>query len=113
MRSRLALPFLLAATLGSCFAGPHQLGRSVDDWDHSLYVQSPWLDASLWFVPVFPVTKLVAMVSDFFVTDAVAFWFGDAWDCAGTGYEWLPVEPTDGYVESLLRPRARWISVWR
>ena len=113
MRTRHALPFLLAATLGSCFSGPHQLGRTVEDWDHQLYVDSPWLNAGLWVIPVIPVTKLLAWTGDFLVTDAVEFWCGDAWDCAGTSYEWLNVEATDGYVESLLRPRSRWLPVWR
>ena len=108
MRSRLALPLLLAATMPCCLAGPHQLQRTVDDWDHQLYVQNAWLDAGLWVIPVVPVTKLLALVGDFLLTDAVTFWLDDAWDEAGTGYQWLPVEATNGYVESLLRPRSGW-----
>ena len=108
MRSRLALPFLFAATLSSCLAGPHQLRRTVDDWDHRLYVQSPWLDAGLWVIPVVPITWVLAAAGDFLVTDAVAFWLDDAWDCAGTGFRHLPVDAPGGQVESLLRERSRW-----
>jgi len=108
MRTRLALPLLFAATLSSCLAGPHQLRRTVDDWDHRLYVQSPWLDAGLWVVPVMPVAWVVAAVGDFLVADAAAFWLDDAWDGAGTGYRFLAVEAPDGHVDSLLRERSGW-----
>jgi len=90
-----AAAILVAATLScgltSCFAGPHQLRRSVDDWDHKLYVNSPWIDAVLWVVPVFELANWVAWVGDFIVTDGYTFWFKDAWDGKGTGYEHLKV----------------------
>jgi hypothetical protein len=102
---------LLAATLASCVAGPHQLRRTVDDWDHRLYVNSPWFDAALWIVPVIPVGHALAFVGDFLLLDAYAFWFHDAWDGAGTGFEHVPVQATDGRVGSLLLDRAGWTRV--
>jgi hypothetical protein len=88
--------------------GPHQLRRTVDDWDHALYVNSPWACAALWLVPVIPVGEVLARVGDFLVTDPWCFWFGDAWDGAGTGYRHAPVQATDGSVGSLLLPREDW-----
>lgn len=102
---------LLALPFAACAAGPHQVRRSVDDWDHNLYVNSPWLDAALWVVPVIPVATVGAFVIDFCVTDAWAFWFGDAWDGAGTGYQHLFVEPTDGRVGSLMMDRSGWTKI--
>ncbi|HLQ36919.1 MAG TPA: hypothetical protein VK348_03900 [Planctomycetota bacterium] len=106
---------LVAATLScgltSCFAGPHQLRRSVDDWDHKLYVNSPWIDAVLWVVPVFELANWVAWVGDFIVTDGYTFWFKDAWDGKGTGYEHLKVEATDGKMSSLLMDGSSWLKV--
>ncbi|MEO6596788.1 MAG: hypothetical protein ABIP94_18735 [Planctomycetota bacterium] len=102
---------LLTASLGSCAAGPHQLRRSLDDWDHKLYVNSPWFDALLWVVPVMPVGFVFALALDFCITDAYAFWFDDAWDGAGTGFEHLFVEATDGRVESLFMDRSGWTRV--
>ena len=107
-RSLLVLFLIAATTLPSCAAGPHQLRRTVDDWDHNLYVNSPWLNAALWIVPVIPVCHLGAFTFDFFIGDAYAFWFGDAWDGNGTGFEHLPVESPDGRVESLMIERSGW-----
>jgi len=92
----------------SCAAGPHQLRRTVDDWDHNLYVNSPWWNAALYIVPVIPVCHIGAFTFDFFVGDAYAFWFGDAWDGEGTGFEHLPVEAPDGKVQSLMIDRSGW-----
>ena len=114
MRSRssaLLGTLLLAAISGSCAAGPHQLRRSLDDWDHKLYVNSPWFDALLWVVPVMPLGYVCAIALDFCITDAWAFWFDDAWDGAGTGFEHLHVEPTDGRVGSLFADRSGWTRV--
>ena len=61
----LALGAVTALSMTSCAAGPHQLRRSVDDWDHKMYVNSPWIDAVLWVVPVFPLAHYVAMIGDF------------------------------------------------
>ncbi len=101
----------LGLLLGGCLAGPHQLRRSVDDWDHKTYVNSPWWNAALWIVPVYPISHIGAMTLDFLITDPWAFWFDDAWDGAGTGFEHLPVEWTDGRVGSLLMDRALWTRV--
>lgn len=99
---------LLAVTLTSCVAGPHQLRRSVDDWDHAMYVNSPRWNGVLWIVPVIPVATIGALALDTLITDPWAFWFGDAWDNAGTGFEHLPVEWPDGRMESLWLERSGW-----
>ncbi|MBX3464693.1 MAG: hypothetical protein KF830_16105 [Planctomycetes bacterium] len=102
---------LLALTFSACVAGPHQLRRTVDDWDHSLYVNSPWFDVLLWVVPVIPAAYVGAIACDFLVGDAWAFWTDDAWDGAGTGFEHFPVEPTDGRVNSMMFPHGSWTRV--
>lgn len=107
----LAAVCLFALPFGACAAGPHQVRRTIDDWDHNLYVNSPWFDALLWVVPVIPVATLGSFVVDFLITDAYAFWFDDAWDGAGTGFEHLHVEATDGKVGSLLMDRSGWTKV--
>lgn len=94
--------------LTGCLAGPHQLGRSVDDWDQKIYVNSPWLNASMWIVPVYPFLHAGAKVLDFAFTDPYYFWFGDAWDGNGTGYRHLEIDYTDGWVDSILSDRAGW-----
>jgi len=101
---KLALTLALGATalLPSCFAGPHQLCRTVDDWDQKTYISSPWLSAALWVIPVFPLAKFGAGITDFLVGDAYAFWFKDAWDGKGTGYEHFAQTWTDGRMKSLL-----------
>ena len=106
---------LLACTLllSSCFAGPHQLRRSLDDWDNRNYVNSPWWAATLWLTGVMPITYTVAVLGDLFVTDPWAFWLDDAWDGAGTGFEHAPVQWTDGRMASLLFDRAGWTRVER
>lgn len=91
-----------ALSFSSCSAGPHQLKRTVDDWDHKMYVDNPWLNGVLWFVPVFPLCHFGAGIGDFFVGDAYAFWFHDAWDQKGTGFKHADVAPTDGQVGSLM-----------
>ncbi len=69
----MALALLGATSLTGCLAGPHQLSRTVDDWDHKLYVENVWVDAALWVVPVIPIAKFAASIGDFFVTDAYTF----------------------------------------
>ncbi len=90
-----------ACSMTSCFAGPKQLSRSVDDWDQTLYVQNPWLDSVLYIVPVIPFAGALAGFGDFFV-DGYHFWVKDAWDMKGTGYKHANIEWTDGYVGSLI-----------
>lgn len=107
----LAAATLLCLPFAACAAGPHQVRRTIDDWDHKLYVNSPWFDAALWVVPVIPVATVGAFVIDFLITDPYAFWFDDAWDGAGTGYQHLFVEPTDGRAGSLLLDRSGWTKV--
>ncbi|MCA8953550.1 MAG: hypothetical protein KDE27_28825 [Planctomycetes bacterium] len=91
-----------AVMMTSCSAGPHQLKRTVDDWDHKMYVNNPWLNGVLWFVPVFPLCHFGASIGDFLVTDAYFFWFQDAWDMKGTGFKHADVMATDGQVGSLM-----------
>jgi len=43
-KTRLACALLAITTFAACLAGPHQLNRTVDDWDAKTYVDSPWLD---------------------------------------------------------------------
>ncbi len=104
--SRVAAVGLLSLALGACAAGPHQLRRSVDDFDHRTYVNSPWLNVALWTVPVIPTCLIGATALDFAVTDPYFFWFGDAWDGNGTGFQHLDVEWPDGRVDSLLLDRS-------
>ncbi|MEZ5988304.1 MAG: hypothetical protein R3F30_04130 [Planctomycetota bacterium] len=74
--------------LGSCMAGPHQLRRTVDDWDAKMYTESPWLDAVLWIVPVIPLANFGATIADFFVSDGYTFWVKDAFKGeGGTGFK--------------------------
>lgn len=111
MRLRRLLPlFGLCATLAACFAGPHQLRRSVDDWDQRLYVESPWLDAGLWVVPVIPALSLLAGAADFLIVDPYYFWGQDAWDGNGTGFEPAPTDP-DTWAGSLMSDRTRWLRI--
>jgi hypothetical protein len=109
LRRRVCLAALLA--LSACAAGPHQLRRSIDDWDHKSYVNSPWWNAALWVVPVFPLCYAGAFVGDFLVTDPWAFWLEDAWDGKGTGFEHLPVQWTDGRMTSLWLERTGWTRI--
>lgn len=94
----------------SCLAGPHQLRRTVDDWDNRLYVESPWLDGILHVVPVIPLATAVAFVGDFLVGDAIAFWTDDAWQSSGsgTGFEHFAVKSEDGNMQSLTFPHSGW-----
>src|SRR5690606_429901 len=110
---KLAIVFalLLGLTLSGCAAGPHQLRRTVDDWDHKLYVEQPWLDAVLWVVPVIPIAGFFASVGDFFVVDAYTFWVKDAWGGKGTGYNHLSVQHPDGAMTSLLATDGRFMEV--
>lgn len=108
---RLAL--LSVALLAGCFAGPQQLRRSVDDWDQKVYVNSPWWSATLWVVPVMPVSYLGAFVGDFLVTNPIAFWGEDAWDGKGTGYEHQTIQWTDGRTRSVASEHGGWTRVTR
>ena len=109
---RRLLPLSLMCLAG-CFAGPQQLRRSVDDWDHKTYVNSPWWSATLWVVPVVPAMYVGAIAGDFLVTNPLAFWGEDAWDGNGTGYEHLHVEWTDGREQSLYSEFGGWTKTVR
>lgn len=107
-RSRAFAAVALATALGACAAGPQQLRRTIDDWDHNLYVNSPWLDAVLWVVPVIPVATVGAFTFDFLIGNPYAFWCEDAWDGSGTAFRHAEVQPTDDTVDSLLLDRSGW-----
>lgn len=112
MRKLLIAAIVAAScTFASCAAGPHQLRRTVDDWDHEVYVEKPWLSGLLWFVPVFPILHFGAAVGDFFVTDAYAFWIKDLWDGKGTGFKHYEVKPTDGQMSSLLNEDSGFLKI--
>jgi len=110
-KARLVCALLAITTFASCLAGPHQLKRTVDDWDQKMYVDSPWLNGVLWFVPVFPIAGFLAAVGDFFVTDAYAFWLKDAWDGKGTAFTHYSVKATDGAMSSLLNEDAHFLEI--
>jgi hypothetical protein len=97
--------------LSGCAAGPHQLRRSVDDWDQKLYVNSPWLNAVLWIVPVIPIAHFLGGIGDFLIVDAYSFWFKDAWDGKGTGFKHLEVQATDGQMKSLLLDDGKFLEI--
>ena len=111
MRTPMRIGSVMALTmlLGSCAAGPHQLRRSVDDWDQRIYVNSPWLNAAMWVVPVYPVLLAGATATDFVITDPYFFWFGDAWNGNGTGYRHLEIDYTRGWVDCVLADDSRWM----
>lgn len=106
-----AFALAVAATLTSCASGPHQLARTVDDLDQKVYINSPWLNAVLHIIPAFPLAKFGAAIGDFFVTDAYAFWFKDAWDGKGTGFEHYKQNWTDGKMGSLLNNDAGFLKI--
>lgn len=106
---RIGVALTVCILLGSCAAGPHQLRRTVDDWDHQVYVNSPWVNAAMWVVPVYPALLLGATAVDFAVVDPYYFWLDDVWDNNGTGFEHHHVEWTNGHVDSLLTDRSGWL----
>ncbi len=110
-KARLACALLAITTFAACSAGPHQLRRSVDDWDAKMYVDNPWLDGVLWFVPVIPLVGAFAGLGDFLITDAYTFWAKDAWDGKGTGFTHFTPKATDGAMQSLLLDDSHWLVV--
>ena len=51
------------------------------------------------------------MIAIICITDAACFWFDDAWDGHGTGFQHLKVEPTDGQMQSLLIEGSGWMAI--
>ena len=111
MKRILLLLAVAALILPACAAGPHQLQRSVDDWDHEMYVENPLLDGVLYVIPVIPIAKYVAAIGDFLIVDAYSFWVEDLWDGKGTGFKHYEVTPTDGAMGSLLNDDAGFLQV--
>jgi hypothetical protein len=107
----IALAAAAALSLTACSAGPHQLRRSVDDWDQKMYIENPWLDGILWFIPVIPLATFGAQIGDFFIVDAYSFWVKDAWDGKGTSYKHFEPTATDGSMKSLLFDDAEFMKV--
>ncbi len=97
-------------TLSSCAAGPHQLRRTVGDFDQKLYVEQPWIDVALHIIPVIPLLSFGAAIGDFFL-DGYHFWGSDAWDGTGTAFRHYQVTPTDGTLESLLLDDAKLLEI--
>ncbi len=107
----IVLALLLCFSFTSCAAGPHQLQRSVDDWDREMYVDSPWLNGVLWLVPVIPLATIVAAVGDFVVTDGYTFWIEDAFTGqGGTGFVHATPDQTR-YMNSLLSDDGTWLRI--
>ena len=110
-KTAIVLTLVLAVLLGGCVAGPHQLFRTVDDWDQELYVNSPWLDAVLWIIPVVPFARFGAMIGDTLITDAYAFWFKDAFSGGkGTGFRHKDAE-AEKYMNSLLSDEGEFLKI--
>ena len=107
----LLLALVAILTLSSCYAGPHQTKRTVDDWDRQMYIENPLLDGVLWFIPVFPLAHFGASIVDFFVVDAYHFWIKDLWDGKGTGFEYAEIPAEDGYLQSLLIDDAKFFEM--
>ena len=106
----IALGLAFGLTMTSCSVGPHQLSRTVDDWNQQMYVDSPWLNAALTVIPVMPLVAAGASIGDFFVTDAYAFWAKDAWDGKGTGFVHKSVTHTDGAMTNLM-DGGKWLEI--
>ncbi|MGE0141650.1 MAG: hypothetical protein AB7I19_15180 [Planctomycetota bacterium] len=110
---KIAIAALLALSglFAGCAAGPHQLQRTVDDWDHKMYVESPWIDAVLYIIPVIPLARYGAAIGDFFVTDAYAFWLNDAFGGdGGTGFRHKEVASKRS-MGSLLRDDGKFLKI--
>lgn len=103
-----------ALLLSSCLAGPHQMRRSIDDWDHQMYANSPLLDGLLWIpVPLFPLLTGLALAGDAVTFDFYSFWFRDVWRGSGTGFEHLRVEAPAGKAFSLIGTDGAWFRVMK
>ncbi len=112
-RHSMILALAMCLALPGCLAGPHQLERSVADFDQEIYGDSPWLNFVLWVVPVFPILWVGAKAGDFLVTDAYAFWVEDAWaGDGGTGFKHLNAQSQKS-VQSLMREDSEWLRIDR
>ena len=107
----ITLGLAFSLSFASCAAGPHQLSRTVDDWNQQMYVENPWLNGILHFpIPAMPFLQMGAVVGDFFVTDGYAFWWKDAWDQKGTAFTHKAVTPTDGAMANLF-DNGKWLEI--
>ena len=105
------LILLLAISITGCLAGPHQLTRTVDDWDHKNYVESPWMNGILNGFAVVPLAKMIAGFGDMLTGDLYAFWFRDAWSGkGGAGFNHAEVTHTDGAMSSMISD-GKWMDI--
>ncbi len=106
----IALGLGLALVLGGCLAGPHQLRRTVDDFDQKLYVDSPIIDGILWFpIPAFYIGYWGASIGDFFL-DGYHFWIEDVWANEGKGFKHIDPQGSK-IVYSLMRDESKFAQV--
>ena len=77
-----------ALLLSSCQSGPKRLTRTWDDWVNQKYTESSWVHGALLqdILPVYPIVGFFAAVGDVLFVNTYYFWWKDAWDGKGTGF---------------------------
>lgn len=77
------------SSLSSCVSGPNRLYRTWDDWVNQKYTEDAWLHGALLqnVVPVYPIVGYFMAIGDVIVVNPYHFWFHDAWDNVGTGFD--------------------------
>lgn len=90
MRKSLATLALLIALMSStsCLAGPFRLSRTWDDMWNQNYTESAWIHGAVLgtIIPVYPLVGGIMYFCDALVVNTYHFWFKDAWDNKGTGF---------------------------
>lgn len=90
MRKSLATLALLIALMSStsCLAGPFRLSRTWDDMWNQNYTESAWIHGAVLgtIIPVYPFVGGIMYFVDALVINTYHFWFKDAWDNKGTGF---------------------------
>lgn len=104
LKQRLLLPTVALSLLllPSCLAGPHQLGRSWDDWVNQRYSENAWLHGAVFqnILPIYPLTGGLLGFLDLIIVNPYYFWSEDAWDGRGTVYEHQPTPESPRIVDS-------------